>query len=312
MRSKIITILIIAFTSIYTAKSDDSPYQFLRYLSSARSSALAGCFVSMPEDPNAVFYNPATLATVKDKYLSTTFLKHVLDINSGLVTYSQDLEGTARWGANVAYTNYGSFDKTNNDGISTGTFGANNIALSGTYADMLDSNLYWGASAKFVFVNIESNSSMAMAIDAGLFYQIPEKRTNIGLSILHAGYPISNIGSESEDLPLDIRAGINHRLRGLPLLVNFTLHHLADTQDEFFERFKSFSLAGELYLGKYIRARLGYDNQVRQMTGIDSDKKLSGFSAGLGIETTDINFDYAINRYGSSATMHRFSLAFNI
>ncbi len=301
-------ILLIGITSAYS----QSPYQFLRYVSSARAAGIAGCFVSMPNDASALFYNPATVYSVDEKKTSFTFLKHVLDINSGNATYVHKLEEGVLAGS-VNFTNYGSFEYADSEGNRDGrTFSANDVALGATYSNIIDTNFYWGATLKFVFSNLEEFSSTALALDAGILYRIPEKRTNIGVSILHSGFQLTGINGVSENLPLDIRAGINHRLRGLPLLVNFTFHHLADDEGDFFDRFKNFALGGELYLGNNLRARLGYDNQVRNFASTDSDKGLSGFSGGIGIVIEEFNFDYALAQYGAAASLHRFSIALDI
>ncbi len=293
--------------------AETSPFQYLRFHSSARSAALAGCFVSMPEDPNAVFFNPATIYTVDEKPFSSTFVKNVLDINAGLVTYTHEFEKNGgKFAGAIGYTNYGAFDKADKYGNITGSFGANDLTFQGSYANELDSNLYYGVSAKILFVNIEKASSFAFAVDAGLLYQFPDGRSNAGLSILHAGSQLTTLDGVHEALPLDIRMGINHRLRGLPLLVNASFHHLADKTNSLFDKFKNFSLGGELYIGGYVMLRLGYDNQIRNYTSLDSDKKFSGFSGGAGLKLENFNFDYGMSMMGSSATMHRFSIGMNL
>lgn len=303
-------LFIFVFCLMYTGlTATTSPYYFLRYSQSARSAALAGAFVAMPNDAAAVCYNPASIATVKDKHFSTTFLKHVLDINSGLVSYVKNIENYGTFAGSVVYSNYGSFDYADELGnLSGSTFGSNDLAFTVSYADDLDSNLYWGASLKFIHNSIEKYSSSAMAVDIGLLYCIPNKNINIGLSILNAGTQLSTFDGTNEDLPLDVRLGINHRLKGLPLLLNFSFHHLADEEDQFFDKFLNFSIGGEFYFGKYVQVRLGYDNQIRRQTSAETNKKLSGFCGGLGIVTNSFTFDYAAAQVGASAMLHRFSL----
>ncbi|MGA2296166.1 MAG: PorV/PorQ family protein [FCB group bacterium] len=306
--------LYISFFLVVNSASlfSETPFDFLRICESARSAALAGCFVAIPDDAAAVFFNPATIPTVSDKYFSTTFLKHVLDINSGLVTYVQPLKEHQTIAGTISYTNYGSFDYTNTNGDAIGTFGANNLSIGATYANELDSNLYYGVSGNFIFINLEKYNSLAFAVDAGLFYQIPGKRVNIGLSILHAGTQIKTLDGVKEDVPLDVRLGINHRLRGLPLLINFSFMHLADKTDHFFDKFLNFSIGGEFYLGKYIQARIGYNNYIRRYTSSEFDAGFSGMSGGIGVKTKAINIDYGAAWVGKSGILHRFSLNFDI
>ncbi|MDT3739614.1 MAG: PorV/PorQ family protein [Candidatus Kapabacteria bacterium] len=304
---------VLLITATVNSFAVDTPFNFLRYVSGARAAGLSGAFMTVTGDPTAVYLNPATVSTVDSKQASVTFLKHVLDINSGNINYVHSLKGTGTLAANIGFTSYGSFDYADNNGtLNGGTFGANDLSFGVTYSDELDTNFFYGVTLKYIYAGIEEVSTSAIAVDAGLLYRIKDDRTNIGISVLHAGTQLSKISNQSETLPLDLRLGVNHRLRGLPLLFNFSFHHLADETDSFVDKFRSFSLGGELYLGEIIQVRLGYDNQIRSMTAAESDKGLTGFSGGLGLVFDDFNFDYGFSRYGSNANLHRFSVSLNV
>jgi hypothetical protein len=289
-----------------------SPYDFLQLGISARTAGLAGAFVSVAEDPAAVFINPAAIGTVNESRLSFTLLKHALDINSGAATYMLKPGNTGeRISVSALFTSYGSFDRTDNNGAVTGSFSASNLALSATYSNVLDSNLTYGFTGKLIYASLADASSMAIAADAGVLYRFPKSRTNIGFSILNIGTQLSRFNGYSESLPVDVRLGINHRLRGLPLLINFSFHHLADEVDVFFDRIANFSVGGEIVLSKVIDVRVGYDNVVRDAVSTEGQRKLSGFSAGLGIKTKPVLIDYALSSLGSAATLHRLSINFS-
>lgn len=294
------------------ARAGQSLFQFLRYNSSARGAGLAGCMVSMPEDPAAFYFNPASIYTVKEKPFSLTFLKHVLDINSGNASYIRKFEDLGVFAASVGFLSYGSFDRADNNGLITGSFGGNNLAFGVSYSNILDSNFYYGVTVKFIHTSIDDLSAAAIATDVGFLYRLPDGRTNFGVSVLHAGAQLSKYNGITERLPLDVRLGFNHRLMGLPLLFNMSLHHLADETDSFFEKFRNIAVGGELYLGDYIQLRLGYDNQVRNQTAAESSKGLSGFTGGLGIRHSAFQLDYGLVQYGSAATLHRFSVNFEL
>jgi hypothetical protein len=289
-----------------------SSFYFLNLNSSARAAALGGAFVSMPEDASAVFINPATLSTVNDQRISATFLKHVLDINSGLMTYSSSNESIGHYAVSALYTSNGTFQGADSRGVKTNTFSGNELAISGTYSRSLDSNFFYGATLKFIYSGLEQTSSTALAVDAGLLYQIPKSRVNIGFSLLNIGTQLSKYVSESESLPIDVRLGINHRLRGLPLLVNFSFHHLADKTDGFFDKFANISLGGELTVSKVIDLRLGYDNRIRSAVATSTQRGFSGLSAGVGVKTKNILIDYAASSFGTPATLHRLSINFKL
>ncbi|ROL61265.1 hypothetical protein D9V86_06630 [Bacteroidetes/Chlorobi group bacterium ChocPot_Mid] len=312
---KIVLIFLLIF-SVNQLYSNTSPFQSLRFLGSARATALGGSFEAITNDPTSVFFNPASISTIEGKNFSATFFKHILDINSGQVVYilpeKQKWAENGKIGASVSYNSFGSFDYADSYGNINGSFGANDITMAVTYSNELDTNFYYGASAKLLFVNIEKANSFAFAFDAGIIYMIPDKRTNIGVSILHLGSQFTSLDGTKESLPLDLRAGVNHRLRGLPLLFNFSFHNLADETNNFFDKFLSFSLGGEFYFGDYVKVRLGYDNKIRRLTVPSNDKKFSGFSGGVGIQTDYFNFDYGISQMGNSALLHRFTIGLEI
>lgn len=313
IRKLTLAIIVLLSANSIEALSLDTPFNFLRNISSARAAALSGSFVSVVDDPSAVFYNPATISSLPEKNLSVTFLKHVLDINSGNIAYIHDEGELGTFAGSVSFTSYGSFDYYDAAGnLTSGSFGANDLMFGASYSNILDTNLYYGVTLKFAYLSLENYATSAMAVDAGLLYRMPDGRSNLGFSILHAGGQLSKIGGVSESLPIDIRLGANHRLRGLPLLVNLNFHHLADETNNFFDKFKNFSLGGELYIGKYIQFRLGYNNHVRTKVASENEKGMTGFSGGLGIVVDSFNFDYGYAQYGTNANMHRFSVGFQL
>lgn len=301
-------IWLVLFFLATTVLAKDTPFNFLRNTGSARSAALGGAFVSIPDDPSAVFFNPASVSTLKSRNFSFTFFKHVLDVNSGSVSYLRKFDNVGNFAFAATYTNYGSFDRTNSDGQLIGTFGANDFALGVTYSNILDTNFYYGATAKIISSNIDKYSSLAVAIDFGLLYLIPEKNTSIGFSILHTGTQLKTFDGTRESLPLDVRIGISHRLRGLPLLLNFNFYNLSEETRKFFDRFLKFSIGGEFYFGENVNLRFGYDNNIRKYSGTSKDKEFIGFSAGIGLIFKEFNLDYGVSQIGASAIFHKFSL----
>lgn len=309
---KIIFIFLISI--VISGKIYSTPvFNFLQDVSNARAAGLAGTYLCVENDLQGVFFNPATLSTVVKNNFSFTFFKHALDINSGNVSYILPYkleDGTIS--VNAIYTNYGTFDYLDKSGTNFGNFSANDLALSANYSNILDSNFYYGIGLKYIYSNIEKYSSSALAMDFGLFYKLQDNRTNLGLSILNAGFQLSSYDGKSEDLPLDVRIGFNHHLKGLPLLFNASFNHLADKTNTFGEKFKNISIGGEIYIGQYVDLRVGFDNHIRTVLTNDIDKGLSGFSAGLGIKTESFNFDYGVSIYNDAVNLHRFSVLLNL
>jgi hypothetical protein len=293
-------------------------YSFLRNDASARAAALAGAFVAIHDDPAVLFYNPAGIAPTADNQISATFFKHVQDINAGFVAYNTSLaalgaqsgspfaKGSIAVGAQ--YLNYGTFQRLDRMGNAAGgSFGGADVAFTIAYANELDSNWFYGVAVKYVHNSLENISAAAVAVDAGMLYRISSANVNIGLSVLNAGAQIAAVNGAQEALPLDVRLGVNHRLRGLPLLLNLSFTRLADDVPAFTDRLLNFAIGGEFYFGSAVRVRVGYDNQRRRELAADAQPRLAGFSGGVGVELDKISIDYTLSALGMAGDVHRFT-----
>lgn len=288
-------------------------YNFLKLDVDARSSSMAGSFVSMENDANMIFYNPAGLSTITNNKASVGFFKYLLDINSGNVSYAQKYKDYGYFGIGIRYINYGTFDKYDEALNEQGTFGANDIAISLGYANKYKERFNFGGNLKFIYSKYDEYGSSAIAFDAGALVQIPEYMMSVGASILNAGTQIDSYIDTKEKLPLDIRFGVTKRLEHLPLTVNIGLCRLGDDYDKFFTRFKNIIIGGEFNINEYVDLRLGYNNQQRQDLKTGSSIGLAGFSAGLGIKYEEKYFlDYSFNSLGKIGSTHRINIGFNL
>lgn len=288
-------------------------YSFLRNDVSPRAAALAGSFVTVTGDPNSIFYNPAALSTLETPMGSIGFFKHLLDINSGYVSYSQSLEDLGSFGAGIIYTNYGTFDETDDLGNNLGnTFTASDFAFVLGYSNLLEDNLHYGANVKFIYSAIAGYKSTALAGDLGLLYSVPESKVTLGASIRNIGSQLKSYISTREDLPLDFVVGVSVIPRGLPLLLNVNFHKLNESQDTFGDRFASFTVGGEFTLSKVLQVRVGFDNEKRKDLKIGTTSGLAGFSGGVGINVTDYRVDYSLSSLGSIGDLHRISISTNL
>lgn len=288
---------------------DNTVFNFLRNDVGARAAALAGSFNTIQGDPDVMFYNPAGLASLQSSHGSVGFFKHLLDVNAGHLSYSTEFDGIGRFGAGILFTNYGTFDETDLLGNTTGSFGANDIALSIAYALPLEDNLFVGGAVKFIYSGIGDYSSTGLAADLGVLYTIPESRFAIGASIRNLGAQLSAYNTTREDLPLDAGIGASIVPKGLPLLLNVGVHRLTDDADDFLDRFRSFTVGGEFTLSSVVRLRIGYDNARRKDYKIGSSADLAGFSAGLGVLVSGYDVNYALSSLGKAGLLHRVSVS---
>ncbi len=313
MKVSVACVLLVLSTSalfpVASSAQTYSPFQFLRTTYSARVAGLAEATVAAQDDPSNVILNPAAAYGTAPGTLTATFIKQVADINSGLISYSGSFSTGAKWAAHICYQSFGSFDGKDNEGNSTGkVYVPSSIVAGFSYANEIDSGFSYGVGINFMSATLADQSTTAFGLNAGVIYHIPNSRWNAGLSIEHLGTQISSINSVSEPLPTDLRLGVNHRLRGLPLLVNFSFNHLVDQNTALFDHFRSFSLGGELYVGKIIMLRLGYNNAAHIGSSFPVNSQFAGLDFGVGIKLKALTIDYALSSMISGVMQHRFSV----
>jgi hypothetical protein len=307
-------LIIFSFLTMKFAHAQDMPaYDFLNIDPSARASALAGAFETYTDDPNVIFYNPAGISTIDKKEVSACFGKYLLDINFGAASYAQKYKDLGWFGAGVKYINYGTFDYTDENMVTNGTFHANDLMVSAAYSNYLYNVVNYGVTVKYIYSNIAQYSSSAIGFDFGFMYMIPSQNINIGFTINNVGQQLTSYISSKERLPLDVRLGLSKQLEHLPLRLNLSLSNLNDSRYKFLDikRLKYFAIGGEFILSDNVQARIGYNNQERQDLKTGDYIGIAGFSAGLGIQFLNhYRFDYSLNSLGKVGSTHRFNIGY--
>lgn len=300
------TTVLIAFAG------DPATYQFLRNDISARAAGLNGTVVSLTNDPNLLFYNPASLTTMSSNRLSAGFVKHLLDVNGGSIAAATDIEGIGKIGVGLIFVDYGSFTKRDADFNSYGEFGARDIAIVGGYGWQVSDNTSLGFGVKAIYSQIEDFRSAAIALDAGILYRLADGRTTIGGSILNLGKQVNAYKDTQEELPLDVRVGISHEPVGLPATVNVQFKKLQMQETDILSRLRAFSVGVEFRMSEKVRLRVGYDNEKRRDLKLGTSSGLAGFAIGAGLMLDSYLFDYSYNSYGKIGGIHRISIGMEI
>lgn len=293
---------LLALAASAASATGDPVYDFLRIPMNARAAALGNTFLTVRNDPAAVFFNPGMMSTLEHPSASIGFTKYLKDVNAGYAAYGTDVENIGWISGGVMYVNYGTFDETDRSSNVIGTFTPADLAFVASYANVYE-NFCYGASVKFIYSSIADVSSTGLALDAGVAYLIPKEGIIVGLSILNAGTQLSTYAGRSERLPLDVSVGVSKKLEHLPLTVMLNIHKLNEEQD-----LSTFSLGGEFSLSKALRARIGYNNELKRELKIGNSAKLAGFSAGVGLSIATYLVDYAYNSFGLVGDLHRVSI----
>jgi len=306
------TAFLLCFSAVCLFGQDRGTYSFLHNDISARAAGMNGSFVSMTDDPNILFYNPGALTTLKQSRGSAGFLKHLLDVNGGYVSYARSVDGIGTVGGGIVYLDYGSFTQTDESMNILGNFTARDLAFVVGAGHSLDDVTSVGLNVKFLYSSISEFSSAALAFDAGVLYQIPAENITIGASILTAGTQLKSYNGIKESLPLDVKIGITKRPAHLPVLLNLNLHRLTEQRDKFLDHFSAFSFGAEFVMSESVRLRAGYNNQQRKDLKLGTGAGLAGMSLGGGILIGEYILDYSFNSYGKIGSLHRISLGMGL
>lgn len=306
MRMKLFLISILL--SLNLLAYDNSIYNFLSNDVGARSAALGGNTLVLNDDPNIIFYNPAGLTQLIAQQISIGYFKHLLDINSGHISYANYIKDFGYIGAGIIYTNYGEFVKRNEFGDPLGNFNANEFSISVGYSNILFQNISYGAAAKFIYSTIDKYSSSAIAIDLGFLYIITPGKFQVAASLANLGTQLDPYMHTKEKLPTDFSISSTLKPEHLPLVLQFGFSKLNESGKSIMSHFRAFNLGGEFTISENFFLRFGYNNAKRQDLKIANSAGLAGISIGSGVKIEKYKLDYAYNSLGKAGAHHRITL----
>lgn len=301
---KIILLAVILSSNLFS----QSAFEFLKLDASARSASLGGAFVSNTDDPNVIFYNPASVNFVEPNSVSFGFLKHLLDVNSGYLSFTPQIQSLGKFGIGLIYTNYGDFELLDEFGYSQGQFSANDIGIILNYSDFVRKNLSYGVNLRLLYSSIHNVNAVAVAGDFGFLYFIPERQFSVGISLLNVGKQIDAYYSIKENLPLDVRVGLNKKLEYTPFRIYLEFTKLNEKQNNLFSRFRNFIVGGEVSISNSLHLRFGFNNEKRREFKIGTTTGTEGFNIGLGLNVSGYRFDYGLSSFGKIGSLHRINL----
>lgn len=301
----------------------DNTYEFLNLTTSARIAALGGkCNSIKDNDLSVAMENPALLSKEVNGWLLLGGVKFFDRINYGDVGYARDYKRFGTFAAGIHYVNYGSFTRADNTGAVTGSFSAGDYALQIAWGKPIDSIFSVGATLKTIYSHLDTYSSFGLALDLGVNYYNPRNQIGASIVVKNFGRQLKGYTSDNiEPLPVEIQAGASIRIKKAPLRFSIVAQHLehpniayADPSDnnevdpltgetkvnkvQFIDKvLRHVIIGGELFLGKNIVLRGGYNFQRRKEMGVRTKMSTVGFSWGVGVNISKFQFSYARVKY---------------
>ncbi len=273
-------------------------YNFLRLPLSAHAAALGGDNITMTDDDvMMMFHNPALITGTSVGTLGLQYMNYMSGCNNVSAAYNMLVKEKWNIGIGIDYMGYGSIRHTDADNNDMGTYNASEMAFYGTLGYELASNLAGGISLKYVYGNISSYNSMAVAVDLGLNYYLPESEWSFSIAVKNLGGQIMAYDEKFEALPLDVQAGVSKRLIGSPVRLSATLSDLNHLDYKFLNHLclaAEFIISDEIYVGGGYNFRRADEMKVQEGTeGLSARGAGLSFGGGINLEKIKINLAYS-------------------
>ena len=313
MKRLMLSVLFSALAMMIHAQDSQTVFNFLRLPVSAHAAALGGDNITLSDDDaSLVFHNPALLYNVSDRTLGLNMMTYMQGSITGSASYSQAIGERGTWGVQGRFISYGEMKETTYDNQQTGTFGARDIALGGTFAYGLTDLISGGVTAKMVASYIGQYNSLAAAVDLGLNYYDPDSEWSISAVARNLGGQLKAYDDDFERMPLDLQLGVSKRLVGSPLRFSATLVRLNDWQ---YGIGKHFVLGADLLLSEQFYVAAGYNplraSEMKITAGDEESSHGAALSLGAGMMLERLQLHIAYGKYHVSSTslMINFSYA---
>ncbi|WP_053977680.1 type IX secretion system protein PorQ [Mangrovimonas xylaniphaga] len=324
-------------STIYSQLGGESTYQFLNLVSSPRQAALGGKVITNYDyDVTGAIYNPATINDEMDNQLALNYTSYLGGISYGTGAYAYTWDRRVQtFHMGVTYINYGDFDGYDENGVSTGSFSGNEVAISFGYARQIGySDFYFGANVKFITSKLEQYNSIGAALDLGVIYIDEDLGFHAALTVRNAGAQFKTYAGQNENLPLEVNLGLSQQLENVPLRWHLTFENLQEwpigvsnparattdlegnqTQEKvgFFNQVLRHTIvAAELFPDRGFNLRLGYNFRRSEELRIEDQRNFSGLSFGVGLKLNKLRFSYTHARYASASNTNFLGLQIDL
>ena len=287
-----IVLLVVSLSSVYagnTRRIGTAGAGELLIPIGSRGSAMAGAVLSTTEGVEAMYWNPAGLASLEGTEAMFTHLPYFADIDVNFVGVATAIEGFGTIGFGAKVVSIGDIQETTVD-FPEGTgreFSPSLTVINLSYARVLTANVSFGFTGMLINENVFEAKATGAAFDVGFIYDPRWQGVSLGLSIKNYGpeMQFSGIGfqrtaegrplspeSAPFDLPSSINIGMAYNFldRG-PHLASLSGNFRSNNyQDDFWQGGFEYAYNDNYYL------RGGY-------TFSEQDEYLYGLSLGGGL-----------------------------
>ncbi len=292
---------------------------FLGISVGSRATAMGGAFTAMCSDATALYYNPGSIAQMKNSQFLASHTGWLVNTSLNWIGFVYKLDPSNAIGVHVTQLDYGEEDVTTVDQPEgTGEkWTALDFAAGLSYARNLTDRFSIGGSVKYIQQRLWNESASAFALDVGLLFVTDFNGMKLGMSISNFGTDmqmdgrdllkridldpkvlgnnetiVSKLKTENWPLPLFFRVGIAMDV------IRFGMNRMTFVVDALrpSDNTEIVNAGGEIAFGERVFLRGGYKSLFRA-------KSEEGLTLGCGVNlytgnTITWNFDYTYADFG--------------
>jgi len=277
------------------AAAGETGFAFLKLGVGARPMGMGSAYVALADDPTAIYWNPAGLASVTGTQVTAMHNEWIQDFRQEFAAVGTKLgPGTIGFSFAGFYTS--ELEERSDTGVLTGHFGFNDVAMTGAYGLNVARGLDVGLATRYLREMIDVEDATTLTFDLGGKYRVAETGLSLGAAVQNLGGDPTLV-VEKIPLPTIVRAGAAFA-RGMGSL------HGKGTLTAEVRKARSedarFHVGGEFEYKERVALRIG------GKFGYDEED----LSFGLGLTQNRLRFDYALVPLSSDlGTTHFFSLS---
>jgi len=278
-------VLLFALAAGATASAAEDPVGTAAMLDiglGARALGMGGAHIAVADDAAAVYYNPAGLAFIDGRHITSLYTNQFGAAGYMGLGYAQRYVG-----AGAMKLDASGIDETDEFANVTGVFGVTDLTLILGAAARAMPQLGVGGAVKYYSQALPANSGRGVTGDIGVLFATDSGRFRIGAVCRNALGSLKYDSGHTDAFDRSFGAGVAVR----------PMDNLLLAADVIWKGGIDARIGGEFRLGKFaVRAGGGY-----------RDEKLS-LSAGAGFVMPLFSIDYAYQTHSVLPDSHRLSL----
>ena len=299
----LIVLLVLSLSTAYAGnllRSGTAGAQELLIPYGSRGTAMGGSVLSSASGVEAMYWNPAGLASMEGTELMFTHLPYIADIDMNYVGFAKFIDGFGTIGAGVKILTIGDMEETTEQ-FPDGTgriFSPSMTVLNLSYAKVMTANVNFGVSGVYIHENIFEAQASGVAFDFGFMYDPRWNGVSMGVTIKNYGGQMQFTGNGfNQTANLTTVRGIGAKF-DLPSSINFGMgynfYNEGLNSAMFTGSFQSNNFSQDVWQGG---AEYAYDQKYFLRAGYnysDRENYLYGASFGAGVMLPVGDMDFSL------------------